>query len=206
MTQHNDNTEIKYAGFRQRFYAFAIDTLLLLPIMYLLFPESLELRLPPDVEVLFSDLAAGSISGRDFLIKFSMVYLQQSGASNTDSTIQYVVMGIIVILFWVFRSATPGKMVLSMKIVDVKTFGKPHPFRLIIRYLGYILSSIPPFLGFLWIAIDKRKQGWHDKIAGTAVIYTKPVDSAEEKEKRFKRQTFIAIVTVLLFIILMRLI
>jgi uncharacterized RDD family membrane protein YckC len=26
------------------------------------------------------------------------------------------------------------------------------------------------FLGFIWVAFDKRKQGWHDKIAGTVVI------------------------------------
>jgi uncharacterized RDD family membrane protein YckC len=26
-------------------------------------------------------------------------------------------------------------------------------------------------LGFLWIAFDKRKQGWHDRLAGTAVIH-----------------------------------
>jgi uncharacterized RDD family membrane protein YckC len=25
-------------------------------------------------------------------------------------------------------------------------------------------------LGFIWIAFDKRKQGWHDKLAGTVVI------------------------------------
>jgi len=27
-------------------------------------------------------------------------------------------------------------------------------------------------LGFIWIGIDNRKQGWHDKLAGTLVIYT----------------------------------
>ncbi|MDX1512295.1 MAG: RDD family protein, partial [Gammaproteobacteria bacterium] len=26
---------------------------------------------------------------------------------------------------------------------------------------------------FLWIAFDKRKQGWHDKLAGTVVIRNK---------------------------------
>jgi uncharacterized RDD family membrane protein YckC len=28
------------------------------------------------------------------------------------------------------------------------------------------------FLGFLWIFVDRRRQGWHDKIANTYVIYT----------------------------------
>jgi uncharacterized RDD family membrane protein YckC len=30
------------------------------------------------------------------------------------------------------------------------------------------------FLGFLWILIDNRRQGWHDKMAGTCVIYNWP--------------------------------
>jgi uncharacterized RDD family membrane protein YckC len=32
----------------------------------------------------------------------------------------------------------------------------------------------PPFccaIGFIWAAFDGRKQGWHDKISGTLVIY-----------------------------------
>jgi uncharacterized RDD family membrane protein YckC len=39
-----------------------------------------------------------------------------------------------------------------------------------LRYIGYIISAIPLSLGFLWIAIDGRRQGWHDKIARTYVI------------------------------------
>ena len=39
-----------------------------------------------------------------------------------------------------------------------------------LRWVGYILSGIFLYLGFLWIAWDGRKQGWHDKIAGTVVV------------------------------------
>ncbi len=38
------------------------------------------------------------------------------------------------------------------------------------RYLAYYVSSIPLGLGLLWVAFDRRKQGWHDKLAGTFVI------------------------------------
>jgi uncharacterized RDD family membrane protein YckC len=41
---------------------------------------------------------------------------------------------------------------------------------LIGRYLGYYDSTIPFLLGLMWVGIDKRKQGWHDKLAGTVVI------------------------------------
>ncbi|MBI4998962.1 MAG: RDD family protein, partial [Rhodocyclales bacterium] len=29
------------------------------------------------------------------------------------------------------------------------------------------------FLGFVWVAFDRRKQGWHDKLAGSVVVRTK---------------------------------
>jgi uncharacterized RDD family membrane protein YckC len=38
------------------------------------------------------------------------------------------------------------------------------------RYVGYIISTIPLCLGFLWVGFDSKKQGWHDKIAGTVVV------------------------------------
>ena len=75
------------------------------------------------------------------------------------------------ILFWRFRGATPGKMAISARIVDAKTGGRPSTPRLIVRYFAYIVSTLPLFLGFVWIGIDRRKQGFHDKIAGTLVVY-----------------------------------
>jgi uncharacterized RDD family membrane protein YckC len=66
--------------------------------------------------------------------------------------------------------ATPGKMLMDVEIVSAKTLQRPGPGQLVIRYLGYIVSSLPLGLGFLWILFDKRKQGWHDKLAGTRVI------------------------------------
>ena len=41
------------------------------------------------------------------------------------------------------------------------------------RYLAYFVSTIPLALGLIWVAFDKRKQEWHDKLAGTVVIRTK---------------------------------
>jgi len=36
--------------------------------------------------------------------------------------------------------------------------------------VGYFIAFLPVGLGFFWIIWDKRKQGWHDKIAGTVVV------------------------------------
>jgi uncharacterized RDD family membrane protein YckC len=86
----------------------------------------------------------------------------------------YFLPAIVVILFWVYRSATPGKMVLGLRIVDATTGGKPSNGQLIGRYLGYYVSTIPLLLGIFWVAVDRRKQGWHDKLAGTVVVKDSP--------------------------------
>jgi uncharacterized RDD family membrane protein YckC len=88
--------------------------------------------------------------------------------------INYFLPAIVVILFWVYKSATPGKMILGLKIVDARTGGIPSTGQLIGRYLGYYVSTIPLLLGLIWVGIDVRKQGWHDKLAGTVVIRIAP--------------------------------
>lgn len=84
-----------------------------------------------------------------------------------------VLPAIVIILFWINRQATPGKMLIGAKIVDAKTLGKPSTGQFIGRYLSYYLSSILLMLGFVWVGFDARKQGWHDKLAGTVVIRAK---------------------------------
>ena len=76
----------------------------------------------------------------------------------------------LTILLWLRFSATPGKMFLKLKIVDIKTSGPINFRQALIRYIGYLPSFYCLLLGILWVAFDKRKQGWHDKLASTAVI------------------------------------
>ncbi|ASP49882.1 RDD family protein [Cognaticolwellia beringensis] len=88
----------------------------------------------------------------------------------TDFIVSYLLPVVAVILFWVYKSATPGKMAVSAKIVDENTGNKPSTQQFIIRYLGYYVSILALGLGFFWIAWDEKKQGWHDKMASTVVI------------------------------------
>ena len=90
-----------------------------------------------------------------------------------DFLVSWVLPAIAIVLFWIARQATPGKMAIGARIVDAKTGGKPTAGQLVLRYLGYYVSMIPLMIGMLWIAFDPRKQGWHDKIAGTVVIRQK---------------------------------
>ena len=78
---------------------------------------------------------------------------------------------IYTIFCWWRYGATPGKIAFSAKIVDARSGSRPSLGRLAARYFAYIISAAPLFIGFAWIAIDRRKQAWHDKIAGTRVVY-----------------------------------
>ena len=98
-----------------------------------------------------------------------------------DFIINYVFPTIAVILLWRYYQATPGKMIFNATIVDAKTGGKPSLRQLIIRYLGYIISTTPLCLGFFWIAFDKKKQSFHDKLANTVVIQPKVIESEPVK-------------------------
>ena len=91
-------------------------------------------------------------------------------AGPVDLLVQYVFPAVAVVIFWLTRQATPGKMVIGAKVVDATTLGKLSVGQAILRYLGYYVSTIPLMLGLVWVGFDAKKQGWHDKIAGTLVI------------------------------------
>jgi uncharacterized RDD family membrane protein YckC len=83
-------------------------------------------------------------------------------------------LGLLVMLayfagMWAWKGTTVGGVVLKLKVVRLD--GQPITFQVaLVRGLAGVFSVVVLFLGFLWIAWDKEKQGWHDKIAGTAVV------------------------------------
>ncbi len=87
-----------------------------------------------------------------------------------DIVIGYVLPVVATIWFWLRFLATPGKILLKLKVVDASTGEKMTLGQSIIRYFAYIVSTIPLCLGFVWVAIDPKKQAWHDKIAKTVVV------------------------------------
>ena len=81
-----------------------------------------------------------------------------------------LLVGALIVGFWRYCGATPGKLAVGIRIVDAQTGKPPATGRLVLRLVCYLVSALPLYLGFLWAGIDRRKQGWHDKIAGTVVI------------------------------------
>lgn len=144
-----DPNEYEYAGFWIRVWAALIDTVLL---------------------VLVTTPLIGAFYGWDYALQSGI----GGGFRPTEFIITWVLPAIAVLVFWRYRSATPGKMVIGARIVDATTGDAPGTGQLIGRYLGYYVSTIPLCLGLIWVGFDRRKQGWHDKLAGTVVVRDAP--------------------------------
>jgi uncharacterized RDD family membrane protein YckC len=154
-------TGIVYGGFWIRFAASIIDSVLVMVVItpLLVWIYGTGYIMDPVNEALgMVSLDAEETSS----------FLQFEGTA--DVLLNYVFPAIAIVLFWIARQATPGKMVLSLRIVDAETLGPISAGQAIGRYLGYYVSTLVFFLGFFWVAWDPRKQGWHDKLARTVVI------------------------------------
>jgi len=80
-----------------------------------------------------------------------------------------LVIAIYNVAFWTVLGQTPGKWLLGVKIVAAG--GAPVGLRRsLVRLVGYLLSALPCYLGFLWI-LGPQRRGWHDHLAGTEVVY-----------------------------------
>jgi len=161
------NVPVRYAGFWLRFVATVIDSILVSAIIGpLLLAAYGRGYFQP-----FIDFQAGreqDLLGS--LMDLAAALDKPMYSGPTHFVISYVLPAVAIVLFWMARQATPGKMLLGMKIADAQTLGPPTRKQDIGRYLAYYVSMLCLFVGFLWVAVDSRKQGWHDKLAGTVVI------------------------------------
>jgi uncharacterized RDD family membrane protein YckC len=154
-------TSVQYGGFVSRLLAFIMDLIIIAIISFL------------------GTTVIGIIAE---FFDLSFLWRTFGGASQLSVTpLQAVValtaglfsalFGFIYFLFfWVLVGFTPGKGFLGLRIVrcDGERLGLG---RAIVRLVGYWVSFIFLGLGFIWILFDRRRQGWHDKLAGTCVVY-----------------------------------
>jgi uncharacterized RDD family membrane protein YckC len=136
--------ELRYVGFWMRFLATMIDSVILSVLMVVLLVGGYGV----------SNLARAQADMEGWL-----------------GTAIQLGLAVVIIVLWQYWGGTPGKRLLRQRIVDAKTGQAPSTGQLIGRFFAYIVSTLPFCLGFLWVAFDKRKQGWHDKLSGTLVVY-----------------------------------
>jgi len=92
-------------------------------------------------------------------------------AVNYGANAMSTLVGLVYFIgFWTIRGQTPGMMPFNLKVVRADDGGTVDVVRALLRYVGLIISFAVIFIGVIWAAFDSRKQGWHDKIAGTVVI------------------------------------
>lgn len=141
---------LQYAGFWRRLVAFILDSFLFSAIV------------APLLLIVY---------GRDYFYWSS----EQTGIFAIYGTVDFLLTTllpiVLIIGFWIKLGATPGKILLDCKVVDAKTLQSLSWKKALLRCLAYFVSALPIYLGFVWIAFDKRKQGLHDKIASTLVLH-----------------------------------
>lgn len=157
---------VRYAGFWRRVAAAIIDNLLIAIVL---------------APLLFLFTSGGYFIGSestelaDKLAHLDWRYL----------LLNEVVPLVVIVFLWVRFQTTPGKYMLDCYVVDAKSFKSLTIRQALLRYFGYFVSLFLTFgLGFLWVAFDKRKRGFHDMIAGSVVIvrFTGPFENDESKK------------------------
>ncbi|NOX62450.1 MAG: RDD family protein [Chloroflexi bacterium] len=168
----------EYAGCMSRLIAFLIDTALIAIVVgvsawmfNLLFQG---MGVDPD---------NCAVSGSGAAVRFWMCHVGRWA--------KLIILALIPVLYygvsWTLAGQSIGKGLVGVRIVQ--TDGRPLSFlRSVWRYVAYAFSFAPLGLGFLWIAIDDRRQGFHDKLARTYVIYAWPAVQNERLLRRLQRR------------------
>ncbi len=168
VTQTNVELKTFYvhpAGFISRFIAFNIDLVIISLIMFLVVAGI-------NLITSFFNIGAflGQVLGENSVVinTVEQVVILVTAFSGLLFTFFYFM------FFWVMAGYTPGKAVLGLRIVRENR--EPLSWRrAFVRVVGYWVSAIPLFLGYVWVLFDQHRQGWHDKLADTYVVYAKEI-------------------------------
>ena len=96
-------------------------------------------------------------------------FIDKSGALNLLAALVYYT------YFWSGAGGgrTWGMRVMGLRVVreDGSALSVTRAF---IRCVGLLVSFVVLLIGVIWIAFDAKKQGWHDKFAGSLVVADTP--------------------------------
>ncbi len=144
------------AGFFSRFIALVIDIVLINLLQFM--------------TISFIRLIVNSFKLNKIFVNLASFLTRPDVQLFLQSSISIFIGVGYILFFWTLLGYTPGKALLGLRIV--RRNGQKLGFgRSIVRFVGYWISAIPLFLGFIWILFDRQRAGWHDKIAGTKVVF-----------------------------------
>lgn len=101
-----------------------------------------------------------------------------------NSVLQLLAMMAALTLAYAQWRATPGKWLLGLRIVDAQTLAPISTGRFAARLLALIPSAMPAMIGIFWASFHARRRGWHDLMAGTVVLDSRPPRWYWEQAKR----------------------
>lgn len=181
MTDIFTQKQIKFASFNSRLFANIIDLSLfmffLAPINRLiksiiyqdnnpqLFIQNLIKQLEKNKETKFNDFIDNNPQIYQYFID-NQILLKMA----YENIIYLIIIISLIFLFLLKFQTTPGKWLVSIKVVDQYTMNKPTKSQLLIRCMSMIISALPLLFGFLWQLFNHNKQTWHDLLAKTIVI------------------------------------
>jgi uncharacterized RDD family membrane protein YckC len=100
-------------------------------------------------------------------------------ASSTEEIIlltnsfvlEFMMMKIIYQSFFVMQyGATLGKLVMKIRVIEIKTLNNPNVLVALNRSIIRVISEMLLYLGFLWGILNPARQTWHDLSAKTLVV------------------------------------
>lgn len=116
-----------------------------------------------------------------FLVLYLIIRQSLGIQMATLSSLIYI---LIVLFLWLFFTAnygaTPGKMLFGIKIVKSDQTVPGWKIAVLREILGKLVSLLILSFGYVWIAFDAEKQGIHDKIASTHVIFVQPITAGKK--------------------------
>ena len=93
-----------------------------------------------------------------------------SSGSESSNAISLLLLALYRVYFIGSSGKTPGKGVMGLKVIKEDGSSPIGYGAATMRVIGEFASSLILGLGYLLILFDDRKQGLHDKIAGTLVV------------------------------------
>jgi uncharacterized RDD family membrane protein YckC len=168
------NLEGQYAGFLTRAGGVIVDFVILaVSVVVLYFATTLlfkavgvDLGSCP-TQVYRSSLATALCAGGRWFLVASVMLLNP----------------IYYILFWTLVGQSIGQRVMGVRVVrlDGHNIGFVTS---VVRWVGCQICMATFGIGYLWVLVDDRRMGWHDKMARTCVLYSW---KAVEKERFIDR-------------------
>jgi uncharacterized RDD family membrane protein YckC len=171
----------EYARFWRRFWAYAVDFLILgIPLWILSWSLLSSLLTSPSFVALFASdaftydpLTERVTATPATIAAVDATLVSIAGLLLVLAVGGYLIQSLYFGLLWSRRGASFGQELLGLEVRRQVDGTRISFWRGCLRVFGYVVAAAPGYIGFIFVLLDPRKQGWHDKIAGTVVV--KPV-------------------------------